>query len=311
MSLDKRLKIAVLMGGPGAEREVSLASGSAVAKALKGEGYEVVEVDVRDKTPEIPDGTGLCFNLIHGTFGEDGELQAYLEGKGIPYTGAGVQASRVAFDKGLSKERFLAEEVPTPLSEMVDCAGGVALPQMPAPFVVKPPREGSSVGIRVVKTPQEAQEAMEHAASFCDDLLVEQFVEGRELTVGVMEGEVFPVVEIIPPEGEWYDMATKYPWLSGKSGGSQYVCPANLTPAEEQAVKEAALKAYQALEIEIYARVDVLLEGSGEAYVLEANTIPGMTETSLLPMGAKEAGYDFPALCVEIASRSLAARVPE
>lgn len=308
MKLDRNLLITVLMGGPGTERDVSLASGKAVLKALTDQGYQAVGVEAVDETPEIPEGTGLVFNVIHGTFGEDGGLQRYLEGLKIPYTGAGTETSEVAFDKDLSKQRFVAENVPTPASEMVDCSEGVRLPKMPVPFVVKPPREGSSVGIRVVKTEEEALAAMEYAAEFDKHLLVEEFVEGRELTVAVIDGEVFPVVEIIPPDGEWYDMATKYPWLSGKSGGSQYVCPAALTPEEEGIVKAAAKKAYDALGIEVYSRVDVLLNSLGDPYVLEANTIPGMTETSLLPMSGKEAGLSFGELCVRIAEISLGAR---
>ena len=308
MNLDRDLMISVLMGGPGTERDVSLASGKAVLKALQDQGFKAVGVEVVDQTPEIPEGTGLVFNVIHGTFGEDGGLQRYLEGLGIPYTGAGAETSEVAFDKDLSKQRFFAENVPTPGSEMVDCSDGVKLPEMPVPFVVKPPREGSSVGIRVVKTEEEALPAMEHAAQYDKNLLVEEFVEGRELTVAVIDGETFPVVEIIPPEGEWYDMETKYPWLSGKSGGSQYVCPAALTAEEEAVVKAAAKKAYDALGIEVYSRVDVLLNSLGDPYVLEANTIPGMTETSLLPMSGKEAGLSFGELCVRIAEISLTAR---
>ena len=308
MKLTEEMLIAVLMGGPGAEREVSIASGKAVAKALEEKGYRVVGVDVVDTEPTLPEGTDLAFNVIHGTFGEDGGLQRYLEGLGVRYTGAGVKSSEVAFDKNLSKECFLKHEVPTPGSEIVDCSNGPKLPGMPVPFVVKPPREGSSVGIRVVKEASEAMAAMEHAAGFSSDLLVEEFVEGRELTVGVLNGEVFPVVEIAPPEGDWYDMETKYPWLSGKEVGSQYTCPADLTPEETVIVQSAAKKAYVALGIEVYSRVDVLLNSFGDPYVLEANTIPGMTETSLLPMGAAEAGYSFGDLCVKIAELSLAAR---
>ena len=300
--------IAVLMGGPGAEREVSLASGKAVLKALKEKGYHALGVEVSNCEPSLPQGTALVFNTIHGTFGEDGGLQRYLEALGVPYTGAGVLSSEVAFDKNLSKNNFVKHGVPTPSSEVVDCSSGVHLPKMAVPFVVKPPREGSSVGIRVVKEQGEVEEAMTHAAKYGADLLIEEFVEGRELTVGIMDGEVFPIVEIAPPEGDWYDMETKYPWLSGKEVGSQYTCPALLSPEEEAAVKGAAKKAYDALGIEVYSRVDVLLNSSGSPYVLEANTIPGMTETSLLPMGAAEAGYSFGDLCVRIAELSLAAR---
>lgn len=308
MKLTEEMLIAVLMGGPGAEREVSIASGRSVVQALGARGYRVKGVDVVDTNLELPEGTGLVFNVIHGTFGEDGKLQSYLEALGIPYTGAGVKSSEVAFDKNLSKKCFLEHGVPTPASEIVNCADGVKLPEMSVPFVVKPPREGSSVGIRVVKNVSESMAAMENASRFSSDLLVEEFVEGRELTVGVLNGEVFPVVEIAPPEGEWYDMETKYPWLSGKEVGSQYTCPADLTPEETSIVQAAAKKAHDALGIEVYSRVDVLLNSFGNPYVLEANTIPGMTESSLLPMGAAEAGYSFGDLCVMIAEISLAAR---
>jgi D-alanine-D-alanine ligase len=308
MKLTEEMLIAVLMGGPGAEREVSIASGRSVVQALGARGYRVKGVDVVDTNPELPEGTGLVFNVIHGTFGEDGKLQSYLEALGIPYTGAGVKSSEVAFDKNLSKKCFLEYGVPTPASEIVNCADGVKLPEMSVPFVVKPPREGSSVGIRVVKNVSESMAAMEKASRFSFDLLVEEFVEGRELTVGVLNGEVFPVVEIAPPEGEWYDMDTKYPWLSGKEVGSQYTCPADLTPEETSIVQAAAKKAHDALGIEVYSRIDVLLTSFGNPYVLEANTIPGMTESSLLPMGAAEAGYSFGDLCVKIAEISLAAR---
>lgn len=308
MKLEKDRLIAVFMGGPGAERKVSLASGAAVLKAFQEMGYRAVGVEVNDCEPAVPEGTGLVFNTIHGTFGEDGGLQRYLDRLGVPYTGAGAEASERAFDKNLSKACFLEKGVPTPASEIVDCSEGVRLPKMSVPFVVKPPREGSSVGIRVVKDEKEAFEAMNHAAQYGKDLLVEEFVEGRELTVGILNGEAFPVVEIAPPEGDWYDMETKYPWLSGKTVGSQYTCPAQLTAAETEIVQEAAKKAALALRIEVYSRVDVLLNRLGKAYVLEANTIPGMTETSLLPMGAAAAGCSFGELCVRISESSLALR---
>jgi D-alanine-D-alanine ligase len=307
MVMDETVLIAVLMGGPGSEREVSLASGKAVLEALLVEGLNAVGVEVKDREPILPEGTGLAFNAIHGTFGEDGELQAYLEKLGIPYTGAGEATSRVAFDKVLSKAKFVAAGVPTPESETVDVSGGVTMPTMALPYVVKPPREGSSVGIHIVKDAGEAEAAMGDAAKYGDDVLVEQFVEGRELTVAIIGDEVFPVVEIIPPEDGWYDMSTKYPWLSGQEVGSQYICPADLTAEETRVVQEAAQKAHKALEIEVYSRVDVLLDSLSNPYILEANTIPGMTASSLLPKAAAaaEPGYDFGALCRRIAELSL------
>jgi len=311
--MDEKVLIAVLMGGPGSEREVSLASGKAVLAALLAEGLNAVGVEVKDRVPVLPEGTGLAFNVIHGTFGEDGDLQAFLEERGIPYTGAGAATSRVAFDKVASKEKFVAAGVPTPASETVDVSGGVRLPTMAVPYVVKPPREGSSVGIHIVKDPAEGEAAMADAAKYGDQVLVEQFVQGRELTVAIVDGVAFPVVEIIPPADGWYDMSTKYPWLSGQEVGSQYVCPADLTAEETRVVQEAALKAHQALGIEVYSRVDVLLDSSSNPYVLEANTIPGMTASSLLPKAAAAAspGYGFGALCRRIAELSMKLRRPD
>ncbi|MDX1679344.1 MAG: D-alanine--D-alanine ligase [Akkermansiaceae bacterium] len=298
-------KIAVLMGGPGSEREVSLASGKAVLSALQGLGLDAVGVEVTDTSPELPEGTDLAFNVIHGTFGEDGGLQSYLEGLGIPYTGAGVATSRSAFDKNLAKKAFLKAGVPTPRAEVLDLAAGQK-PTIEPPLVVKPPREGSSVGLHIVKTADQLDAALADAASFGDDVLIEQYIEGMELTVAIVEDRAFPIVHIIPPEGV-YDMSSKYPWLSGGKG-SQYICPADLDEAATKAVQEAALAAHRALGIEIYSRVDVLLDSKQRPFVLEANTIPGMTETSLLPKSAAAAGIPFPQLCQKIAEASLALR---
>lgn len=301
--MDKEILIAVLMGGPGSEREVSLASGRAVLEALKGHGLNAVAVDVTSHSLELPEGTGLCFNTIHGTFGEDGEMQEILDTMNMPYTGAGAESSRLAFDKVASKEVFVANGVPTPASETVDCSAGAKLPTMSPPYVVKPPREGSSVGVHIVQDQSEAIDAMEDAAKYGDEVLVEQFVEGLELTVGVLEGVALPVVHIAPRSG-FYDMKNKYPWLND-DGGTDYYCPADLDEATTKAVQEAALAAHSALGIEVYSRVDVLLDKEGKPYVLEANTIPGMTASSLLPKAAQVAGYGFGSLCEKIADLSL------
>lgn len=305
MSLSS-MKIAVLMGGPGSEREVSLASGNAVLKALQSLGLDATGVDVTSEEITLPPGTGLAFNLIHGTFGEDGKLQQILEDLGVPYTGAGVVASKRAFDKNIAKQIFLDAGVPTPRSEIVDVSGGAKLPSFPVPFVVKPPREGSSVGVHIVKDPAKAAAAMMDAEKYGNDILVEEYVSGWELTVPVIGNTAYPVIHIIPPEGE-YDFSSKYPFLSG-SVGSQYICPADLDEVTTHAVQNAAVAAHKALGIEVYSRVDVLLDSQNRPYVLEANTIPGMTETSLLPKSAAAAGISFPDLCVKIAELSLAVR---
>ena len=299
-------KIAVLMGGPGSERDVSLASGKAVLKALLGLGLNAEGVDVTSTDIRLPEGTDFAFNVIHGTFGEDGQLQAALENLGVPYTGAGVESSRKAFDKNLAKAAFAAAGVPTPKSEIIDVSSGVKLPSFPVPFVVKAPREGSSVGVHIVKDPAKAMAAMEDAAKYGNDILVEEYVSGYELTVTILDDQAYPIVHIIPPEGE-YDFSSKYPWLSGGKG-SQYVCPADIDEDAAKAVQAAALAAHRSLGIEVYSRVDVLLDDAGRPFVLEANTIPGMTETSLLPKSAAAAGISFPELCRMIGELSLKAR---
>ncbi|RYD33256.1 MAG: D-alanine--D-alanine ligase [Verrucomicrobiaceae bacterium] len=296
--------IAVLMGGPGAERDVSLATGKAIHKALTDAGYDATAVDVTGTTVDLPPGTDLAFNAIHGTFGEDGQLQDLLEARGIPYTGAGSASSKLSINKSLAKERFIAAGVPTARSETLSLSPGLLPnPTIKAPLVIKPPLEGSSVGIRIVKQQDEVPTALLKAAEKYDEVLIEEFIEGKELTVGILDGEALPIVHIIPPDGD-YDFSSKYPWLSGGKG-SQYICPAELDEETTRAVQEAAVAAYRALGIEVYARVDVLLDKDNRPFVLEANTIPGMTETSLLPKAAAAAGIHFPALCQTIAELSL------
>jgi D-alanine-D-alanine ligase len=290
------MHIVVLMGGPGSEREVSLRSGTAVAAAFRAGGYRVTEVEVRGTVPDLPADTGLCLNMIHGTFGEDGGLQSLLDARGIPYTGEGAAGSRLAFDKMESKRRFEAAGVPTPRWEMI--AAG-ARPSLPLPLVVKAPREGSSVGVHIVKQAGELDAALLDCASLDREILVEEFVEGRELTVGVVGARALPVIEIRPHEG-FYDYAHKY-----TKGASEYFCPAPLDDATTRRVQQAALDAHRSLGLEVYSRVDILLRADGSPCILETNTIPGMTETSLLPKAAAAAGLSFLGLCEEISALSL------
>ena len=294
-------KIALLMGGPGSEREVSLVSGKAVLEALLQEGFtHVTPVVVDGERPAIPEGTELCFNIIHGTYGEDGGLQAYLEELGIPYTGAGSATSRNCFDKLLTKQAFLAAGVPTPRSEVVEHG---SLPTIPCPCVIKPPCEGSSVGVEIVHTPAELPAAMQREDRFRGSLLVEEYIKGKELTVAILDGTALPVVHICPRQG-FYDYKNKYPSMTG-AVGSDYICPADITEEETKTVQEAALAAYRALHVEVYGRVDVLLTDDGRPYVLEINTIPGMTGASLFPKAAKAVGIGFGELCRRIAQISL------
>lgn len=292
----KNLHLVVLMGGPGSEREVSLRSGAAVANALRQGGYRVTEREVSGTDFELPADTGLCVNMIHGTFGEDGQLQSLLDASGIAYTGEGAEGSRLAFDKKQSKKCFERAGVPTARWEMISSG---ERPTLPIPLVVKSPREGSSVGVHIVRKPEELEAALNDCAALDREILVEEFVEGRELTVGVVGDRALAVVEIRPHEG-FYDYAHKY-----TKGASEYFCPAPLDAETTRRVQAAALAAHRSLGLEVYSRVDILLRADGTLCVLEANTIPGMTETSLLPKAAAAVGVSFLELCEEIALLSL------
>jgi D-alanine-D-alanine ligase len=234
--------------------------------------------------------------MIHGTFGEDGQLQSLLDARGVAYTGEGEAGSRLAFDKLASKLRFAEAGVPTPRWEEIAVG---QKPTLPLPVVVKAPREGSSVGVHIVRDAGGLGAALEDCASLDREILVEEFVEGRELTVGVVGDRALAVVEIRPHEG-FYDYAHKY-----TKGASDYFCPAPLDDATTRLVQDAALRAHRSLGLEVYSRVDVLLRADGSPFVLETNTIPGMTETSLLPKAAAAGGTDFLQLCEEICLLSL------
>ncbi len=305
MSLEPK-NVTVFMGGPGSEREVSLASGKAVIEALESLGHRVTPIDVVDTRPEIPAGSDIIFNVIHGTWGEDGGLQGYLDSISQPYTGAGAFSSEIAFDKIATKLELTKAGVPTPASEVIP-ADGKTQPSFAPPFVVKPPREGSSVGISIVKTEEEAVAAIQEASKYGDELLIEAFVEGKELTVGVLDNQALPIVHICPEDG-WYDIKNKYPWMSGE-GKTQYFCPADLDEETTKKVKAVALKAHQSVGVEVYSRVDVLLDADNNPYVLEINTIPGMTASSLLPKSAAATGLEFPQLCDKIINLSLETRL--
>jgi len=298
-------KVAVLMGGPGSERKVSLATGAGVSKALRALEIDVVDVDVRDENFPLPKDVDLGFNCIHGTFGEDGRIQKILEDRGVPYTGDGVEASQIAFDKILSKEKFIEHGVVTPESEVIEAD---QRPKMSVPLVVKAARQGSTVGIVIVKDANELDAAIKEAAKYDRKLLIEKFVSGRELTIGILGDQALPIIEIIP-KGGFYDFNTKYPFLNPQAGASaEHVCPAKIDSALTTKIQELALRAFRALGLRVYGRVDGLLSNSGEPYVLEVNTIPGMTETSLLPEAAGVAGINYSELCLRIIELSRAGR---
>lgn len=296
-------KVAVLKGGPGSERAVSLATAAGVSKALRSLGCEVVDVDVRDDRFNLADDVDLAFICIHGTFGEDGQLQSILERRGIPFTGEGVEESALAFDKIRSKRKFRETGVTTPEWEVIQAG---QRPTLPLPLVIKPPREGSTVGVVIVKNESELDAAEAEVAKHDRELLVEKYVAGRELTVGVVGDQVLPILEIIP-KGGFYDFNTKYPFLNPSAGASaEHVCPAKIDKEKTREIQELALRAFRSLGLQVYARVDVLLPNEGGPTVLELNTIPGMTETSLLPEAAAAAGMSYVDLCRRIMELSLA-----
>ena len=290
-------QIAVLMGGPGSERDVSLATGRGVVKALRSLGCDVTEVDIKGADFTLPPGIDLAFLTIHGTFGEDGQLQQILEDRGVRYTGEDVAGSALAFDKIRSKEMFRRENVPTPYWQTIAVG---QRPTIPVPLVIKAPRQGSTVGVHIIRNEREIDAAITDASTYDNELLVEKFIPGRELTVGILGDQVLPIIEIIP-KGGFYDFTNKYPFLNPSAGGAaEHVCPAKIDPEKTNEVQQLALKAFRALGLKVYARVDVLLPDDGAATVLEANTIPGMTEASLLPEAAAAAGISYPQLCARI-----------
>lgn len=305
------------MGGPGSEREVSLRSGSAVANALSHfDDIEVIELIIQDEHFSLPPETDLAFIAIHGRFGEDGQLQKILDQKGIPYTGAGLESSSLAFNKVRSKQRFIEKGVPTPEFQTFRTFNQKSEQELrywteelglsiTLPIVVKPVCEGSSVGVHIVRTREELPAALWAVSRYGSDILLEQYITGRELTVGVLDDdETLPVIEIRPKHG-FYSYENKY-----TSGASDYLIPAPINSRQTAETQLLALAAHRALGIEVYSRIDILMDPNGRLYVLEANTIPGMTSLSLLPQAALQAGYSFPELCKKIAELSLAKRQP-
>ena len=287
----RKKKVAVLMGGPSGEREVSLRSGQAVLNALKERGYEAESMDAgRNLTQELQDQKfSVAYNALHGTWGEDGMVQALLETAGIPYTGCGVVSSATTMDKIFTKRILMHEELPTP--PFYSMKEGDEIPAELStigwPLVVKPNRDGSSLGITICKKKEELQEAIHKAFNRDRQILLEKFIPGRELTVGVVEGEALPLVEIVPNH-EFYNYEAKY-----TKGGSNYFCPAKVDQELSKIMMEMALKVNYLFNCRGGIRIDFRLSPKEEPSILEINTSPGMTELSLLPMGAKEAGYSF------------------
>jgi D-alanine-D-alanine ligase len=293
------LHITVLRGGPSAEREVSLRSGAAVAQALRSLGHQVDEVDPIPGDLQIPAGTQVVFLALHGTYGEDGTVQSELEELGLPYTGCGVSASLYAFDKILTKRRCLKAGVPSARFERFIDASAPWPNGWKPPVVLKPTRQGSSVGLQFVDRIEDFPSALAESLGHGGEVLMEERIVGRETTVGILDGSPLPVVEVRPKSGS-YDYANKY-----IVGRTEYFCPANLEAAVTAQIQQAALAAFHAVGARDYARVDVMVQPDGSPVVLEVNTLPGMTETSLLPKAAAAAGIPFPQLCERMVQLAL------
>ena len=287
-------RIAVLMGGQSAEREISLRSGQAVCQALLRQGYDAVPVDVDNtvwsRLREIQ--AGVAFIALHGPGGEDGTIQGMLEILGIPYTGSGVQACAHAMDKSVTKAILEYFRIPVPrgLVRQSDERKSALPRSFGYPVVVKPVNQGSTVGITIVRRPRDLHAAVDTAFGYGDSILIEEYIEGRELTVGVLNARALPVVEIVAPNG-FYNFAAKY-----TPGASTYRAPAPLTDRQSKLLQKLGLEVHHRLGCRGATRVDFRMDPKGRPFVLEINTVPGMTETSLLPMAARAAKLSYEAL---------------
>lgn len=302
------IRVAVLAGGKSGERSISLASGEGVAQALLEAGFEVETLDParkEDIVALIQGSFDVAFIALHGKYGEDGTIQGLLEIVDIPYTGPGVWASATAIDKTKAKYFYNTEGIPTPqaltlASSEVDV--DAIIDAVGAHCVVKAATEGSALGVYICQDRQQVEKAIQEVFEIDTQALVEAFIEGDEYTVAVLgneEAEALPVIQIIPVN-EFYDFESKY-----SQGGSQHICPAPLSPEDTNRAQELALKAHRALECEGVSRTDLIRDHEGNFWVLETNTIPGMTATSLLPDAARVAGMTFPQLCTRMIQDAL------
>jgi D-alanine-D-alanine ligase len=311
-------KVAVLMGGRSAEREVSLMSGQGVLDALQSQGIDAHAFDpaAQDLSLLKRDGFARCFIALHGRFGEDGTVQGALELLGIPYTGSGVMASSIAIDKTMTKRVWIAESVPTPIYKLIprnqiaqqDLVALVA--ELGLPMIVKPASEGSSIGVFKVMTAQELPAALAQAAACDADVLCEQFIAGDEVTCPILgegdQAQALPVIRIVAPEGN-YDYQNKY-----FTNDTQYLVPCGLPAGEEEAIQALVLKAYRVLGCKGWGRIDVMIDAATrKPYLLEINTSPGMTGHSLVPMSARAAGISYEALCVRLLESASLEHAPQ
>ena len=292
----KNRRIAVLMGGPSSEREISLKSGNCVLEALKASHLNATAFDVNRELPDrlIKEKIDLVFIALHGKPGEDGTIQGMLDILNIPYTGSGVLASALSMDKIASKRLFQIAGIPTPEFRVVSKDKCHINPLENFPIVIKPSTEGSTIGISIVKKEDEFKKALETAFCYDDNIICEKYIDGKEITVGILEEKVLPVIEIIPKSG-FYDFNAKY-----KKESTDFVVPAELQEEKNAQIKQIALNAHKVLGCSGMSRSDMKLDSKLNPYVLEINTIPGLTETSLLPKAAQAAGISFMELCLRL-----------
>ncbi|HBR15349.1 MAG TPA: D-alanine--D-alanine ligase [Candidatus Omnitrophica bacterium] len=298
-------RIGVLMGGYSSERPISLKSGNAVFSALRAEGCEVVALDILDREEEkitrtiVDARIDVAFIALHGHLGEDGTIQSILEKIGVPYTGSGPQANRLAINKVSTQNLFKQNAIATPrhvaLSGTDEVRGKNIWKELQSlPVVVKPATEGSSIGVQLVIRQEEIGPAVEAARKYSDQVLIESYIQGREMTVGILDQRALPVIEIRPRNG-FFDFSAKY-----QAGMTEYIVPAEIPEATAGVLQKTALQAFRLLGCSDMARVDFILTEDLTPYVLEVNTIPGFTATSLLPKAAKQIGLSFSELCFQL-----------
>jgi D-alanine-D-alanine ligase len=297
--------IGVLMGGCSSEREVSLRSGQAVGEALSLEGHRVLLLDITSDDPAkiIPQLTAVpldvAFIALHGRTGEDGVIQGILEKLEIPYIGAGVKASQMAYNKILTQKALKSAGLPVPAHHFITNGQFIdfktAWAQIKStPLVVKPACEGSSIGVHIVRHPSEWEQAFKDALNYGAQIIIEQFIKGREFTAAIFDHEALPVVEIIP-KSNFFSFSAKY-----QKGATQYTCPAEISESLSNKIREVSLKAAEVLGCGEFARVDVRVDERERPFILEVNTIPGFTATSLFPKAAEQAGYSFVQMCEKL-----------
>jgi len=336
---DRAMRIAVLFGGTSEERDVSIASAAQIIPALRALGHEVHAIDtatgqlppaeerrlLASRVAPLPPSstaieqvraravalspahfdirhTDVVFLALHGGAGEDGRVQGLLDLAGMPYTGSNHIASAVAMDKDLAKRLFRSAGVPTADWLMAPVVAGEVDRQLGWPVVVKPSKQGSTVGLTVVRGAEQLAAALHSAYAFDDEVMVERFIPGREFTVGILDGQALPVGEIFPP-GEIFDYQSKY-----QQGGARELFPAQLPQEESARLQDHALQAHRALKLGAYSRIDFRRDAAGQFWCLEANSLPGMTATSLLPQAARAAGIDFPTLLERICKGAIKPR---